>query len=221
MSLRARSLVGPLVAVAVLGGCTADGGSDASTSTTTADPGTAQSTVPDDPELSALLLEPGDLPAGFAPSDDVDDTISAFCAGQDATTGLSADGRAIVGFTRTPPGASVIEVVFRFEPGDAARFVDQSEELLTSCSDVPDATGLAFTYEPLTPAVAATLEGADARAGRYGTSVGSGNLTVEVAVLQEGDLGVLVAVLGLEEPRSALDALAATAFGAALAALEG
>ena len=64
--------------------------------------------------------------------------------------------------------------------------------------------------------MAATLTAADAAAGRFGTSVGSGDLTVEIAVLAEGDIGALVAVLGLDEPCADLDALAETAFAAAV-----
>lgn len=207
-------LAAPLtLALLAAAGCTDDEATPAAstTSTTVA----SVTTVPDAADLAALLLRAEDLPAGFAPQADVNDTITTFCAGQDATAGLAASGRAIVGFTRTPAGASVIEIVFRFDGDGAARFVDQAEELLTSCSDVPDATGLAFTYEPAAAAVTAALEGLDAVATRYGTSVGSGNLTVDVGVGRRGDLGLLVAVLALTEPRAELDALAAQAFEAA------
>ena len=199
-------------------GCTDDG--DGGPSSTTAEGSTSSSTiVPDDPELEALLLTAADLPDGFTATEDVADTVTSFCAGQDATAGLRAEGRAIVGFTRTPAGASVIEVVFRFEDDGASSFVDQAEELLTSCSDVPDATGLAFTYEPLSSAVAESLAAADTSASAFGTSVGSGDLNVEVAAVSHGDLGALVAVLGLEQPRADLDSLASTAFEAAVAKL--
>ena len=200
-----------------MGACTADeGADDPTTTTTTAAPSSPDTIAPDDPDVAARLITVDDLPSGFAPSEDVDDTITTFCAGQDATAGLAADGRAVGGFTRTPPGASVIEVIFRFEANGAGGFVTQAEELLTSCTDVPDATGLAFTYEPVSDPVAASLTSADASASRYGVSVGSGNLTVEIAVVQVGELGALVAVLGLEEPRPSLDALAIDAFTAAL-----
>ena len=214
-----RGWVLPALAVALLlAACSDDDGSNPTTTASSA-PGATNTIAPDDPALSARLITAEDLPKGFAPTEDVDTTITAFCAGQDAAAGLSADGRAIVGFTRTPPGASVIEVVFRFEDDDAAQFVTQAEALLTSCSEVPDSTGLAFTYSPLSEPVAATLEGVDSSAGRFGTSVGSGGLAVEIAVLQQGDLGALVAVLGLDEPRADLDALASTAFTAAIEGL--
>lgn len=161
------------------------------------------------------MLTAEDLPAGFEPDPDVDDTVTAFCAGQDAT----ASDRAVVGFGRSPAGASVIQLVFRFEGDGARRFVEQAEGLFSGCSEVPDATGLAFAYEPLSPAVADTVSTADSTAGRYGVSVGSGNLTVNVAVLHQGDLGVLVAVLGLDQSRVDLDRLAATSFAAAAARL--
>ena len=214
---RARALV-PLAIVVGLLGCTDDGEADPTT-TTTATTGPTDTIAPDDPELAARLLTASDLPEGFTPTDDLADTITTFCAGQDATAGLAAEGRAIVGFTRTPPGASVIEVVFRFEGDGAAQLVAQADELLTSCSGVPDATGLAFTYEPLSEPVGVALTEADAAAGRYGVSVGSEALTVEVAVVRRGDLGALIAVLGLEEERADLDALAQTAFEAAIADL--
>ena len=73
--------------------------------------------------------------------------------------------------------------------------VTKAEELIASCSEVPDATGLAFTYEPLSEPVAATLDDADSSTGAVGTSVGSGNLTVEIAVVQHGDLGAWFSVL--------------------------
>ena len=203
-----------VLAALCLIGCS-DDDDDSEATTTTG--GTTRSTIaPDDPSLEPLLLTAVDLPQGFSPTEDVADTVTTFCAGQDAAAGLRADGRAIVGFSRTPAGASVIEVVFRFEDDGAATFVEQADELLTSCSDVPDATGLAFTYEPLSEPVEAALAGADAATGRFGTSVGSGGLTVEVAAIGEGDLGALVAVLGAEQPRAELDRLAETAFAAAV-----
>ena len=213
-----RVLLAAAVAL-LLQGCTDDGEADPTTTTSTTEVVTSDTIAPDDPTLEPLLLTEEELPEGFTTNEDVDDTITTFCAGQDATAGLAAEGRAIVGFTRTPSGASVIEVVFRFTEGGAAQFVEQAEELLTSCSDVPDATGLAFTYEPVSPAVAAALAPADAAASRFGTSVGSGDLTVQVAVLEEGGVGALVAVLGLDEPRDDLDSLARTAFAAAVAKL--
>lgn len=207
-----------LVAIVVgsLAACTDDDEPAARSSTST-----TSATAPTDAALTPLLVTVDDLPAGFAPNADVDDTITAFCAGQDAAAGLQASGRAIVGFRRTPAGASVIELVFRFEADGAIRFVEQAENLLTDCSEVPDATGLAFTYEPVSAEVAVALTGAESVASRYGVSIGSGNLTVDVAVGQRGDIGVLVAVLGLDQSRAELDALAAAAFAAAVARLGG
>jgi len=197
-------------------GCSDDDDADTTTTTTRASTSTI---APDDPTLEPLLLTADDLTEGFAPTEDVAETVTTFCAGQDAAAGLRADGRAIVAFTRTPAGASVIEVVFRFEDDGAQAFVDQAAELLRSCSDVPDATGLAFTYEPLTDDVVDALADADHSASAFGTSVGAGNLTVEIAALAAGDVGALVAVLGLDEPRADLDELAATAFQSATARL--
>lgn len=178
--------------------------------------------VEDDPSLVGHLLDAESVPEGFeSSSDEVDDTVTAFCAGEDATAGLSASGRAAAGFTRTPPGASIIQLVFRFEDGGAAEFVAAAEAILSRCSEVPDMTGLAFTYEPVTPEVAATLAGADASASRHGTSVGSESLTIDVAVLQHGDVGQLVAVLGLDLPRAELDELARQTFTAAMARAPG
>ena len=202
-----------LVALSLVA-CSGDDDPDPAPSSSTTS--TTSTIAPDDPSLEPLLLTEDDLPDGFTPTEDVGDTVPSFCAGQDPTAGLRAEGRAIVGFTRAPEGASVIEVVFRFEDDGARTFVEQAEELLTSCSDVPDATGLAFSYEPLSESVAAALAGADASASRFGTSVGSGDLTVEIAVVARADLGALVAVLGLDEPRPDLDALATTAFAAAV-----
>jgi hypothetical protein len=212
-----RGLASCAVALALV--ACSDDDSDADPTTTTEPSAPVDTVAPDDPALTPLVISADDLPDGFAPSEDVDDTITAFCAGQDATAGLAASGRAVAGFTRTPPGASVIEVAFRFEGDGAEQFVTQAEELLTSCHEVPDATGLAFSYEPLSVPVAATLERVETSAGRFGTSVGAGNLTVDIAVVQQGDLGALVAVLALDAPRTELDALAQAAFQAAVAKL--
>ena len=120
------------------------------------------------------------------------------------------------GFTRDGGGASVIQLLFRFHDDDAAAFVAQARDILDRCSNVPDATGLAFAYDALAPDLEALLSsGSDEHVGRHGTSVGSGNLTVDLAVLRRGDIAQLVAVLGLELPRADLDALAASAFDAA------
>ncbi len=180
--------------------------------TTTGDPST---TLPSDAALAELTLEAADLPAGFADSPDVDDTITAFCANEDAAAGLQATAREVRGFSRAGGGASVIQLVFRFRDGDAARFVGQAGEILDRCSAVPDSTGLAFEYEALTPGVdTAIVEASDASVSRHGTSVGSGNLTIDLVVFQHGDIAQLVAVLGLDLARADLDAVAEAAFEA-------
>ena len=201
----------------VLASCS-DGEATTERSTTTAAPATTTAADPsaNDPELEGYLLEVAALPKGFAVSDQVDDTITAFCAGEDATAGLSASARAAVAFTRAPPGASVIQLVFRFDGDGAAAFVDAADSILDRCSEVPDLTGLAFAYQPLGDEVAASLDGADEAAGRFGTSVGSERLTIAVAAFRHGDVGQLVAVLGLDLPRAELDELALAAFGGAM-----
>ena len=213
--MRLRRLALIAVVLASTAACT-DDDAPAASSTSASSSSTTAATVADDPTLSALLLTADDLPGGFDSSGDIDDTITAFCAGQDAAAGLQASGRAIVAFQRTPPGASVIELVFRFENDGAGQFVAQADDLLAGCSDVPDATGLAFTYEPVSAEVAASLAGEEPSTSRYGTSFGSGNLTINVAVVQRGDLGALVAVLGLDLPRAELDALTTAAFAGAV-----
>jgi hypothetical protein len=204
------------VALLLAAGCSDDGDDEA---TTTSGEPSSTTVAPDDPTLEPLLLTAADLPDGFTATEDVAETVTSFCAGQDAAAGLRASGRAIVGFTRTPSGASVIEVVLRFEDDGATTFVDQAGDLLTSCSEVPDATGLAFTYGPLSPSVASSLAGADHSTSAFGTSVGAGNLEVEIAALAQDDVSALVAVLGLDQERPALDELATTAFAAAIAKL--
>lgn len=208
------------MAALLLVACSSDDDAGPSTTTTveTTSSSASSTGVDDDPTLEGHLLDAGDLPEGFvAAPGGVDDTITAFCAGEDATAGLSATGRAAVAFTRTPPGASVIQLVFRFEDDDAAAFVAAADAILERCSEVPDFTGLAFTYEPLTTEVADALAGADAAAGRHGTSMGSERLTIDVAVVRHGDVGQLVAVLGVDLQRAELDELARSTFAAALA----
>ena len=205
MSRLRRALLA-LVLVAVA--CTSDRGASPGTTTTTAQAS----------ELQAALLTTADLPDGFEPAAG-DDTITSFCAGQDAAAGLRASDRAVAAFARQPPGASVIQVVLRLEGDGAQQFVDQAEALLDSCSEVPDATGLAFAYEASSPEVTAALDPAPGAVSGYGTSVGSGSLTVQVAVARRGDVAVLVAVLGVDQARAALDALAVEVFAATVARL--
>jgi hypothetical protein len=210
-----RALLALVAVVAlVLGACSDD--DDGGSVTTSAASGTDGTTTSlgSDPALDALLIAADELPPGFVPSEDVDDTITAFCAGEDAAAGLQASGRALVGYTRQPAGASVIQLVFRFRPGDGVRFVDQATQILGRCSDVPDGTGLAFTYEPA-PGLDAALAGTDAFVARHGTSAGSGSLAIDVAVFRHGDVAQLVAVLAIDAPRAELDALALTAVTAA------
>jgi len=148
---------------------------------------------------------------------DADDTITAFCAGEDATAGLRGSGRALVGLKRDPAGASVIHLVFRFEDDGAARFVAQAAEILDRCSSVPDATGLAFEYEPIGAGLDEIVAAAtDAHVTRHGVSVGSGSLRIDLAVFHRGDIGELVAVLGVDLPREEIDLLATAAFTTAV-----
>lgn len=174
----------------------------------------APTTVPAS-ALDALALGVDDLPAGFEPSDAVDDTITAFCVNEDATAGLRASDRAVRGFTRNPAGASVIQLIFRFDGDGAAQFVDQARAIVDRCSNVPDITGLAFEYDELTAGLDEAIAAAsEDHVGRHGTSVGSGNLTIDLVAFHHGDVGQLVAVLGLDVPRAELDQLARTAFTA-------
>jgi hypothetical protein len=165
--------------------------------------------------LAQLILDTADLPEGFTSSPDVDDTLTAFCVNEDAAAGLQASAREVRGFTRDPAGVSVIQLVFRFGDEGAATFVAQAGEILGRCSGVPDATGLAFEYEPLSEGVDdAVAEASDTHVGTYGASVGSGNLTLDLVVFERDGVGQLVAVLGLELPRADLDALATATFEA-------
>ena len=209
------ALVVALALVAGLTGCSSDG---SVATTTTSNPASTTTTVDD--ALEALLLAPSELPGQFAISASADDTITAFCATEDATAGLQASARAVRGFQRTGGGASVIQLAFRFRADGASRFVSQASAVLDRCSGVPDVKGLAFDYDPLSPELEALLAGAgDARVGRHGVSVGSGSLSIDLAVVQHGDVGELIAVLGLDLPRQQLDALAHPVFEAAIAKL--
>jgi|GEM_PF-2952590 hypothetical protein len=216
-----------LVAATVLvgaAGCSDDDTSGATTTTSARAGATTTTLGGADPGLDAVLLEATDLPAAFEPAAEVDDTITSFCATHDAAAGLQASERAVAGFARTGGGASVIQLAFRFDGDGAAAFVAQAEAAMATCSGVPDGsgTGLAFEYEPLSPAVAEVLADAgDARTSGFGTSVGSGSLTVAIGVVQRGEVATLVAVLGLDEPRPALDELTATAFAAVVERLNG
>jgi hypothetical protein len=205
-----------LLLVGSLAACNDDDGSDTTSSPTTTASTTTTAGV--DPSLAGHLLTSDDLPDGFTESPDVDDTVTSFCATEDAAAGLQASAREVRGFTRSAGGASVIQVVVRFRDDDASAFVAQASAILDRCSGVPDGTGLAFEYDSLPPDLEAVVAAAsDALVGRHGVSVGSGNLTVDLIVFHRGDVGQLVAVLGLDLPRADLDALAAAAFGAVAA----
>jgi hypothetical protein len=218
MHRRTPSLVAVLLAIGAL--TTACNGDDEPAPSTTTEAST--STTAADAELAAHLLAVGDLPSGFEVAAEVDDTITTFCANEDATAGLRASAREVRGFTRTGGGASVLQVAIRFDDDGAARFVDQAGAILDRCSEVPDVTGLAFTYEPLAAGLDAPFAGrADALVGRYGVNVGSGQLSIDLVVLRTGDVGQLVAVLGLDVQRQDLDALAAAAFEAVAKRLPG
>lgn len=181
------------------------------TTSSTADEESAGEAVDD------RLLTVEDLPPGFEQADEVDDTITSFCVSEDATAGLSASARAATAFARQPQGMSVVQLVFRFEDGGANRFVEQADAILERCQEVPDFSGLAFSYEPVSADVAAALERSDSSTARFGTSVGSEELLLDVAVFAHGDVAQLVAVLGVGLPREELDTVAAQVFEAATA----
>lgn len=193
-------------------------GSDGAAPTTTSS--TTPTTTAADPAIDALLLDLGALPPQFTISEAVDDTITAFCATEDAAAGLQASARSVRGFQRTGGGASVIQLAFRFRDDGASRFVAQAATALDRCSGVPDAKGLAFDYTPLSPALETLIaEAGDERVGRHGVNVGSGSLSINVVIVQRADVGELIAVLGLDLSREQLDALSETAFRAAIAKL--
>lgn len=179
---------------------------------------TSSTELPDrnDPKLDAYLVRATDLPAGFTASPDADNTVTSFCAGQDAVAGLQASARAFVAFQRNPAGAAVLHLIFRFKKGDAATFIDQARAILDSCSNVPDIHGLAFAYDPSSAEVEGALADTDAHVSRHGTSVGKGNLSEDVGMFRRGDVGELVAVLTDGQPRDQTDALALAAFSAAV-----
>src|SRR3546814_18028845 len=85
-------------------GSTGTSVSPSSTSSTSVT--TATTVRGDDGTLDSLLLGATDLPAGFEESSEgVDETITAFCAGEDATDGMQASARAVRAVAPTPPGA--------------------------------------------------------------------------------------------------------------------
>lgn len=206
-----RGVVLVLVLGLLAGACSGDDDADPSAAVTTT------STVANDPALAPLLLRAADLPATFASVPDVGDTVPTFCVGEDPTGGLQASGRAIAGFARTPPGVSVLQVIFRFEDDGAATFVQQAGEIIGRCNEVPDAHGLAFTYKDAPAALTAALAGTDTSVATDGVSVGSGSLRSIVGVFRRGDLGSMVAVLAVDASSADADAVALAAFTAAAA----
>lgn len=217
-----RALLAALLLVAALAGCSGDDGDGSDGTSSTASNAADEDTTTTVPAaLRPYLIGADDLPPGFQPASSVDDTITSFCAGEDAAAGLQATARSVQAFNRTPAGASVLQMVFHFREGDAARFVEQAGQVLSRCSNVPDIRGLAFAYSPVDATVEAALGGTDAHVARYGESAGNATLTEEVAVFHHGDIAALVAVLAVNAPRADLDALAAAAFRAAAEAGRG
>jgi hypothetical protein len=211
-----RWLTIPVVAALLLAAaCSDDDGGSAGATTSTSGPDGRSTSTTVDPTLAPFLLEASDLPGSFRAVGGIDDTITSFCANEDAAAGLQASSRSVAAYARDPGGASVVQLVFRFRDGDAARFVEQAGQVLDRCNNVPDIRGLAFAYEPVAAAVDAALAGTDGHVARYGLSAGSGSLSEELAVFRHGDVAHLVAVLAVDTPRADLDALAIAAFGAA------
>lgn len=213
-SLRPVLVVATVLGLLVTAACSddGDGTSSSSSSSSTTIP------IPSDPELETMLLREGDLPPAFTVETGTEgaDTITSFCAGEDAAAGLQASGRALVRIRREPVGVAVLQLVFRFRDDDAATFVRQAGEILQRCHEVPDAQGLAFSYEPATPAIDAVFADADDFVARYGSSVGSATFNEDIAVFRRGDVAQLVAVLAVDTPRAEVDALSLAAFTAAV-----
>jgi hypothetical protein len=218
------ALLAALLLVGAAAACSGDDGgkrSSGGTSSTASTVAGEETTTTVPAELEPYLIAASDLPAGFAPTGSVDDTITSFCANEDAAAGLQATKRGVRAFNRSPAGASVLQMAFHFREGDGARFVEQAGQVLSRCSNVPDIHGLAFTYSPVDPAVDAALEGAEDHVARFGQSAGNGQLTEEIAVFHRGDVATLVAVLAVNASRADLDALATAAFRAAAQRLAG
>jgi hypothetical protein len=220
--MRRTTAISMLVLVALLpataGACSGD---DAPASTPDPSSTTPGAPAAGDPALLELMLQATDLPPGFTASTTVADTITAFCAGEDATAGLQASAREVRGFTRSPGGASVIQLAFHFRGDGAAAFVDHAGAILDRCSGVPDVTGLAFDYAALPADIEALVAAvSDVHVGRHGVNVGSGRLAIDVVVFQHGDVGQLVAVLGVDLPVTELHALASAALTAVTAVME-
>lgn len=204
--------------VPAVAACSDDGGSASTTSTTSVATTTSLGT---DPALEAMLLEPTDLPDGFTAETGADgaDTVTSFCVGEDAAAGLQASGRALVRMRRDPIGVAVLQLVFRFRADGAGTFVQQAGDIFERCHEVPDGQGLAFSYGPAAAGVDEALAGTDGSVARFGTSVGSGSFSENIAVFRRGDVAQLVAVLAVDTPRADVDALAEAALRAAVARL--
>jgi hypothetical protein len=217
-----RAVTAALLLAVLAVGCSNDHTASRPTTSTTATlrlhtvTPSGSTSVPDvdDPALRATQVQASDLGTGFIEDTSSNNTVTSFCFAQDATHDLRATARAYVGYGRAPAG--VLQLTFRFRKGDAERFVAQADQMFSSCNEVPDIQGQAYTYQPVTRAVDATLASTDGHTARYGVSVGNGNLTEEVAVFRKGDIGVLIAVVTYQVPRADTDALATKALTAAV-----
>lgn len=189
---RARTWAAVAVLLGAVG-CNGDGSESAQT-TTTPSPSTTTESAP----LDAALVTAADLPGTFVVEPEADPTVTTICAGQDAAQGLTASARAVVQLRREPAGASVVQLVIRFEDDGAVRFVDRARELLGGCENVPDLAGLAFEYEPPPGEIEALLDrGSDDHVAQRMRSVGSGNYVIDLAIFRVGNVGELVASLAV------------------------
>lgn len=205
-----------LAVVATTAACSDDGGSGP---TTTATVDATTTSLGTDPALEAMLLEPADLPPGFTAEtgDGGAETVTTFCIGEDAAAGLRASARALVRMRRDPVGVALLQLIFRFTGDGAGTFVQQADDIFDRCNEVPDAQGLAFSYGPAGAGIDEALSGVDDFTTRFGSSVGSGSFSENIAVFRRGDIAQLVAVLAVDTARQEVDALTETVVRAALA----
>lgn len=212
-------LVVPLLLGVLACSSDGDGGTDGSDGTTTTASAAPATTIPDDPSLVPLLVQPAELPDGFEEAAPDVDTVTTFCVGTDAASGLRGSGRALAVYVREvePFGQSIVHIVLRLDGDGAATFVQQAQDAFEQCHEIPDLSGLAYSYSPAPPELEALFAGTDGHVVRHGSSVGSGSLQEDVAVFRNGDVAHLVAVLANDRPPPELEALARTVFAAAVA----
>jgi hypothetical protein len=167
--------------------------------------------VPD--SLREAQLTTADLPGGWAPASNEDNSIEV-CPGHDPASDVEPDHALKAGFTGGDDGPGLTSVVLEFgSDGEADDYLDALEDVFDECNGLKDERGLTYTFERTQDtslgdrSVTATqsIEAPTARAQGRVLSVRVGDRVALVAFVAVGDADASVAVEALETVVARLD----------------